>query len=45
MYKEQYCEIKVIKKKHLCYFGIEGIMRNNSVNLFGIWASGSGGVV
>ena len=29
----------------ICAILVEGIMRNNSVNFFGIWASGSGGDV
>ena len=29
----------------ICAILVEGIMRNDSVNLFGIWASGSGGMV
>ena len=29
----------------ICAILVEGIMRNNSVNLFRIWASGSGDVV
>ena len=28
-----------------CAILVEGIMKNNSVQLFGIWASGSGGDV
>ena len=35
----------VQRSRTICAILVEGIIRNNSVNLFQIWASGSGDVV
>ena len=42
-YLELWQPVCLSDRNHLCSL-VEGIMRNNYVKLFSIWASGSGGV-